>query len=160
MTGNKGICTFTNGTSTPQAFTPICTINSTITSTACQTIVSVNPPVLAACVPGTTTGPQVAPLTATSPNLCPAAQVVGGFTGTTIGTLTTYNWSCNGSAVGGACAASYNSAAVACVPGTTTGPQVAPLTIASPNLCPATQVVGGFTGTTVGTLTTYNWSCN
>lgn len=110
MSGNKGTCTYTNTSTVAQAFTPICTINGTITWPSCQTVVSVNPPVLAACVPGTTTGPQVAALSATSPNLCPATQIVGGFTGTTVGTLTNYTWSCNGSTVGGACAASYNSA--------------------------------------------------
>ncbi|PJC56657.1 hypothetical protein CO024_01880 [Candidatus Gracilibacteria bacterium CG_4_9_14_0_2_um_filter_38_7] len=36
-------------------------------------------------------------------------QTVGGFTSTLAGTITTYIWSCNGSAVGGACAATYDS---------------------------------------------------
>lgn len=111
MTGNVGTCTYTNPSSTSSAtFAPKCTINGALTSPACQTNVGVNPGILAACIPGTTTGPQIAPLIATSPNLCPATQVVGGFTGATVATTTTYNWSCNGSAVGGACAASYNSA--------------------------------------------------
>ncbi len=58
--------------------------------------------------------------------------------GTTIGTITTYSWSCGGSAVGGACGATFNSAPVlpACVPGPTTGPQAAALTASSAGLCP------------------------
>ena len=68
---------------------------------------------MVACVPGPTIGTQTIPLTATSAGLCPGgAAVVGGFTGTTVGTVTTYTWSCGGSAVGGACAATFNSAVV------------------------------------------------
>ncbi len=63
---------------------------------------------MVACVPGPTTGPQAAALTASSAGLCPGgAGTVGGFLGTTAGTTTTYNWSCGGSAVGGACAATF-----------------------------------------------------
>lgn len=63
---------------------------------------------MVACVPGPTTGPQAVALTATSAGLCPGgAGTVGGFTGITNGTVTTYNWSCGGSAVGGACAATF-----------------------------------------------------
>ena len=63
---------------------------------------------MVACVPGPTIGTQTIPLTATSAGLCPGgAAVVGGFTGTTVGTVTTYTWSCGGSAVGGACAATF-----------------------------------------------------
>lgn len=104
---NTAVCRYpTMGT-----YTPRCYVNGNVTSAACAKTITVTPPV--ACVPGTTTGPQAAPLTAASPGLCPGAQTVGGFTGTTVGTLTTYNWSCNGSAVGGACAATFNSSTAA-----------------------------------------------
>jgi hypothetical protein len=46
-------------------------------------------------------------VTAATPGLCPAGQPVGGFTAVTTGNTTNYTWSCNGSPVGGACAASH-----------------------------------------------------
>ena len=76
-------------------------------------VIHILPSLLPACIPGPTTGPQAVALTATSAGLCTGgAGVVGGFTGVTNGTITTYNWSCGGSAVGGACAATFNSAVV------------------------------------------------
>lgn len=41
--------------------------------------------------------------------LCPVGQAVGGFASVAVGLTTNYTWSCNGSPVGGACAASYTS---------------------------------------------------
>lgn len=69
-------------------------------------------PTALACIPGTLTGPQLAPVTVASPGLCPVGQTVGDFTALTFGTTTNYSWSCNGSAIGGACSASYNSVAI------------------------------------------------
>jgi uncharacterized repeat protein (TIGR01451 family) len=91
----------------PGASGRTCYLNNIV---SCNATRAAQCPVLAACIPGPTTGAQAAPLTAASPGLCLGGPtVVGGFTGTTVGTTTTYNWSCNGSAVGGACAATYNS---------------------------------------------------
>jgi hypothetical protein len=61
------------------------------------------------CVPGTVTGVQPGPITAATPGLCPVWQAVWGFTGTTTGNTTTYNWSCGSSVVGWACTANYTS---------------------------------------------------
>ncbi len=112
-----------------------------------------------ACVPGAVTGAQTAPVTASTAGLCPAGQTVNGFAATTAGTVTTYNWGCNGSAVGGLCTASYNTSGPACVPGAVTGAQTAPVTASTAGLCPAGQTVNGFAASTVGTVTTYVWGC-
>ncbi|MFZ4461471.1 MAG: hypothetical protein ACOYN2_02825 [Patescibacteria group bacterium] len=113
-----------------------------------------------ACQRGPISLPPTAPLTSASFGLCPSGQTVGDFTAVNVGSGINYTWSCNGSAVGGTCSATYNPANLACTPGPTTGPQTAPLTSASVGLCPAGQTVGGFTATTVGATTNYTWSCN
>lgn len=77
-----------------------------------------------------------------------------------MGNTTNYTWSCDGSAIGGACSASYTPTTLACIPGPTTGSQSAPVTAATAGLCPVGEVVGGFTSAVVGTTTNYTWSCN
>lgn len=161
MSGNAGTCTYTNNSPDKSVtYSPKCTINGTLTAPTCQTNVGINPPPPpAACIPGTATGSQSAPVTATTPGLCLDGSAVGGFTSTVAGTVTTYNWSCGGSAVGGLCAATFDTTSVACVPNTVSWVQTAPVTVTTPGLCQDGVTVGDFTATTVGTLTTYNWSC-
>lgn len=62
------------------------------------------------CVPGPTTGVQPASLYLLSPGLCPGTTVAADFSelrNPSTG-IFNYAWSCNGSAVGGACTASFN----------------------------------------------------
>lgn len=65
-------------------------------------------PILATCNPGTTTWVRSTPVTATTPWLCQSWAVVWNFGSTVSGTTTNYVWSCNWSAVGWACSASYS----------------------------------------------------
>lgn len=80
------------------------TCNNAGKSINCSASYNQNIPV---CSPGSVHGTQSSPITSNTSGLCPAGQTVGGFTATTVGTTTSYAWSCNNSAVGGACSASY-----------------------------------------------------
>lgn len=141
-------------------------------ATACTPIVT--PPV--ACIPWTTVWAQTTAITAATAGLCPTGQIVWGFTSAVVGTTTNYTWSCNGSAVGGTCSASYTTSIVpppgwggwgggwggGCQIGSITGVQSSPVTMDTPGLCASgPSVVSAFTTvSTVGNITTYKWSCN
>ncbi len=62
--------------------------------------VIITTPVPVACTPGTTTGNQTNPVTASTAGLCPAGKAVGDFVSTPVGTTVVYTWSCNGSTPG------------------------------------------------------------
>lgn len=72
-----------------------------------------------ACIPGATVGRQPAALTSTASGLCLPGVTVANFTSAVTGTRTDYTWSCGASAVGGSCAASYDTACPSgsCTPG-------------------------------------------
>ncbi len=65
------------------------------------------PPSSSSCTPGTTTGPQSSPVTASTSWLCPVGQDIGVFISNTVWLTTNYSWSCGWSPVGGLCAASF-----------------------------------------------------
>ncbi len=72
--GNRQTINSANGTctySTPGYYSAVCKVNGSITNSNCQKNIQVDSVVLPACVPGPTTGPQAAALTASSAGLCP-----------------------------------------------------------------------------------------
>jgi hypothetical protein len=106
MNGNKGTCTYVNNTTTGSlTFAPKCTINSTITSPACQTNVVANAVPVAGVCSSTLSGALSAPISAG------ACAIGSPINFTAIGSPTiSYTWLCAGT-VGGAnspaCTASY-----------------------------------------------------
>jgi hypothetical protein len=108
MSGNNGTCTYINNQpSGSLTFTPKCTINNTITSSACQTNIVANPPPVAGVCNSAVNG-QTYPHTTTA---YPVAQCTSGTPSvTTFPTPgTTVSWTCsgtNGGATSPLCSAS------------------------------------------------------
>jgi hypothetical protein len=128
MTGNSGTCTYTNSSLVNSVtFVPKCTINGTLTSTACQTNVGVNP----APTPGNCstmlTGLQTSPVLAGQCNIGMPINFVENGTNPI-----NYTWSCtgvNGGVTSPVCTASYSPVVTpSCVAGSTTGSRNAAVT--------------------------------
>jgi hypothetical protein len=115
------------------------------------------------CVPGPTVGARPSAIDASTPGLCATGPVTGfSESGRDASGNISYAWGCGGSAVGGACSASYNSTTPpgTCVPGPTTGVRPDVIESTTPGLC-STGDAQGFVATYDAATKTvhYSWGC-
>jgi len=128
-------------------------------SASCESV-----PVSPSCARGSITLPLTSYINQSTPGLCASGNVTGFVdSGQDSNGIIHYSWACDGSAMGGSCAADLDTSLVtnACIRGNITLPLSTPINQTTSGLCASGNVTGFVENYDASTRTvSYSWACD